>query len=203
MKNWCIGCGMCVAVCPKSRLEIKWNNQGKYNPLEIEGSDNCAPNCALCYSVCPAHGTTKNETELGSYLYGQVQGIQYREESGYYLSSYVGYSNIHRDAGASGGLATWMLERLMESGKINGIAAVARTGNPNKMFDFRISKSVGELRSCSRSASPEKNLWSSGRLTTTKLVPLGSFTYSGNQASMKTASAHSAKTSSQWKQPGS
>lgn len=151
-KKICIGCGMCVAVCPKNRLEMKWNKRGEYNPVEIEGSNECGENCSLCYKVCPAHGNTKNETHIGKQWFGGIKGIHYKEEIGYYLSSYVGYSVRHRMAGASGGMATWILERLLQSGEVDAVGAVGRTSDPDKLFEFRICSTVKELRSCSRSA---------------------------------------------------
>lgn len=152
--GWCIGCGMCAAVCPKNRLEIRWNERGEYNPVEVDGCADCGKNCSLCYQVCPAHGNTKNETEIGREWYGDVKGIQQTDETGYYLSSYVGYSNKndHRKNGASGGMATWTLESLLKTGAIDAVAAVGRTTDPDKLFEFKICKTVEDIRACSRSA---------------------------------------------------
>ena len=153
-KGWCIGCGMCAAVCPRNRLEIRWNERGEYNPVEVDGCADCGKNCSLCYQVCPAHGNTKNETEIGREWYGNVKGIQHTDETGYYLSSYVGYSdkNDHRKNGASGGMATWTLETLLETGAIDAVAAVGRTTDPDKLFEFKICKTSEDIRACSRSA---------------------------------------------------
>ena len=153
-KGWCIGCGMCAAVCPRNRLEIRWNDRGEYNPVEVDGCADCQERCSLCYHVCPAHGNTKNETEIGREWYGDVKGIQHANETGFYLSSYVGYSeeNDHRKNGASGGMATWTLETLLETGEVDAVVTVGRTTDPDKLFDFKICKTSEEIRSCSRSA---------------------------------------------------
>ena len=150
--GWCVGCGMCAAVCPKGRLEIRWNERGGYNPVESEGYVECNKNCHLCYQVCPAHGYTKNETEIGTSLYGNIPDIHFRKETGYYLDSYVGYSKDHRPAGASGGMASWTLETLLTSGEVDAVAAVSRTANPDKLFEFKICHSVEDIRACGRSA---------------------------------------------------
>lgn len=152
IKDWCVGCGMCAAVCPKHRLEMRWNRRGEYNPFEVEGSSECSENCSLCYKVCPAHGDTKNETEIGKQWFNKIEGIRYRQECGYYLSSYVGYSTKHRAAGASGGMATWTLEHLLQSGEINTVVAVGRTSDRDRLFEFKLCQTIGDLRSCSRSA---------------------------------------------------
>lgn len=147
-----MGCGMCAAVCPKERLEIRWNPRGEYSPIEVEGCADCSKNCQICYKVCPAHGNTPDETEIGKKLYGKAEGVQYKSETGYYLSSYVGYSKEHRATGASGGMASWTLEALLASGKVEAVATVGRTKDPDKLFEFRICHSVEEIRASGRSA---------------------------------------------------
>lgn len=151
-RKWCVGCGMCVAVCPKGRLDICWNSHGEYNPITINNAPACGSSCSLCYDVCPAHGDTKNETEIGKELYGLTHGIQHSPETGYWLSSYAGYSKEHRLNSASGGMATWMLERLLITGEVDAVVAVGRTSNPDKLFEYKVCESIEQIRECSRSA---------------------------------------------------
>jgi coenzyme F420-reducing hydrogenase beta subunit len=153
-REWCIGCGMCAAVCPGKRLEMRFNGRGEYNPEEVDGCTECGQGCSLCYQLCPSHGNTKSETDIGFERYGNIEGIRHTDETGYYLSSYVGYSdaNGHRENGASGGFATWTLETLLDSGAVDAVVAVGRTEDPDKLFEFKICRTTAEVRACSRSA---------------------------------------------------
>jgi len=153
VKNkWCVGCGACVAVCPAGRLEMGWNNCGELIPMEIQKSVYCNANCSCCYSVCPAHGETPNETDIARELYEDIPAIQHSPETGYFLNAYVGFSEKNRLGSASGGVATWLLEFLLKTGAVDNVIAVGRTGNPDKLFEFKICQTVTQLRDCSRSA---------------------------------------------------
>ncbi|MDZ7861099.1 MAG: Coenzyme F420 hydrogenase/dehydrogenase, beta subunit C-terminal domain [Candidatus Krumholzibacteriota bacterium] len=153
-RKLCVGCGMCAAICPRNRLEMYWNEQGAYNPTELAYASDCPASCSICYDTCPAHSRTKNETEIGRHLYSDIKGIKYKEQTGYYLSSYVGYSDDadHRKNGASGGVATLLLETLLKTGAVDSVIAVGPTADPEKLFEFRICKLPEDVRACSRSA---------------------------------------------------
>ena len=93
----CIGCGFCAALCPQDILAMQWNHCGEYNPVEVSP---CTTECGLCLKVCPFADSEENEDTIGERLYGAVPGIQHRSETGYYLASYVGYSEKHRPTSA-------------------------------------------------------------------------------------------------------
>lgn len=52
-KNWCKGCGFCVAYCPTKVLAMskEYNAKG-YHPPEVKSPDNCR-NCNFCEVICP------------------------------------------------------------------------------------------------------------------------------------------------------
>ncbi len=110
------------------------NDFGEYRPRSITGQ--CS-DCGLCRVVCPFEDGP-NEDELGRELYAGTEGIQYRSETGYFLSSYCGgvSSDPLRWSRTSGGLATWMLASLMATGVVDRVIAVASTSNFGKLFEF-------------------------------------------------------------------
>lgn len=129
----CIGCGLCAALCPEEALEMAWNRYGEYNPAEVEP---CTRGCGLCLKVCPFADHEEDEDTIGEALYGSVPGIGHRSEVGYHLATFVGYADEHRSAGASGGMATWLLERLLAEVIVDHVVCVAPTGDPEGLFSF-------------------------------------------------------------------
>lgn len=145
----CIGCGICAGLCPQGALQIVWNRYGDYNPIE---TNPCEKDCGLCQKVCPFTDHNENEEMIGKELYGDVPGIGHHPEAGYYLTSYVGYSEEHRPASASGGIVTWILQRLLEQGIVDHVVCVAPTVDPDRLFSFSIFDTAEEVRSGAGSA---------------------------------------------------
>lgn len=152
--KWCIGCGVCAGTCPKDILEMKFNDFGEYNPFERNIEQNCAQGCNICYQVCPAHGNSKNETEIGNDNFGNIKNINYNDKIGYYINNFVGYSKVgdHRQNGASGGMATWTLESLLKLDIVDAVACVGKSEEIDKQFEFKLCTTIEELRLCSSSA---------------------------------------------------
>ena len=48
--EYCYGCGVCSASCPRSIISIQLNDKGFYEPV-IEKKDNCTE-CGICLDVC-------------------------------------------------------------------------------------------------------------------------------------------------------
>jgi coenzyme F420-reducing hydrogenase beta subunit len=147
----CIGCGVCAAVCPDSILEMRFNQFGEYNPIETA---DCTKECGLCQKVCPFSDGIPNEDEIGRLLFGEIPGIQHRPETGYFLDTFVGHSRIdgHREHGSSGGLATWLLQTLLEEGTVDAVVCVTSNPDPEKLFRFAVFTTAAEVRAASGSA---------------------------------------------------
>jgi coenzyme F420-reducing hydrogenase beta subunit len=148
-KDLCVGCGVCVAVCPNSTLEMTWNRYGEYNPREVIP---CETECGLCLKVCPFADGNDNEDVIGKGLYGNIPAIRHRPETGYYLASYVGHAPATRDRGASGGMATWLLSSLLKNNIVDYVIAVVPNDDPERLFKFSILNDHASVLSSSGSA---------------------------------------------------
>ncbi|WP_394295775.1 MULTISPECIES: Coenzyme F420 hydrogenase/dehydrogenase, beta subunit C-terminal domain [Methanoculleus] len=145
----CIGCGLCAALCPQGILAMQWNCYGEYNPVETSP---CTTECGLCLKACPFADSGENEDTIAKRLYGAVPGIRHRSETGYYLASYVGYSERHRPTSASGGMATWLLETLLTEGVVDHVICVSPTGDPERLFSFQVFDTPEDVRTGAGSA---------------------------------------------------
>lgn len=149
--GYCVGCGICAGICPSHVLEMKLNEYGEYQPLEVRAG--CLPACDLCFRSCPFWNQADNEDTLAKAAFGNEPGINHSGEIGFHLDSYVGYSNVdgHRVHGASGGLATWLLETMLGEGLVDHVICVVHNPDPKRLYKFSVLHSVEEIRGASRS----------------------------------------------------
>lgn len=147
----CIGCGLCTAICPPKVLRMEFNDLGEYQAIEYK--EGCLPNCNLCLEVCPFWDRNENEDGLGNSLFGHEPKMLHQPETGYYLQGFAGYVQVepYREIGASGGVATWLLENLLTRGMVDYVVCVGSQSNPNQMFKFVVCHTPEEVRAASRS----------------------------------------------------
>jgi len=143
----CIGCGTCVEICPRKVLEIQDNEYGEYVSTEVQ---ECDSGCGLCLEICP-FSNNENETQIGTKIYGSITGIKYLSEIGYYIDSYVGYSNDFRQSSASGGMATWLLTKLLKENIVDCVVCPTPYKNPEKLFSFEFLKDENSIKGASGS----------------------------------------------------
>jgi coenzyme F420 hydrogenase subunit beta len=148
----CSGCGVCAGVCPPKikALKIDWNIYGELVPVELPGR---CTKCGMCLSVCPSWNQDENETTLADHLFGYQNTIQRDPVVGLYIDLFAGYSKVnnHRIQGASGGLVTWLNEKVLTEGIVNRVCCVLPNSDPDNLFRFSIIESVQEIRKASRS----------------------------------------------------
>lgn len=144
LKNSCIGCGICDAICPVNVLKMDFNSMGMYEPKESEG---CLDKCTLCMNSCPFVVENENEKELAKKLYEKEKRIIFHKDLGYYVNTYEVHKKDtnERLKSASGGAGHSILKNLLEQKLVDTILTVESNNDPDKLFKFSSFKEVQEL----------------------------------------------------------
>lgn len=151
-QNQCCGCGVCAGLCPSGALKMEFNRYGEYNPVALEG--HCKESCNLCQQICPFSSQIPDEDYMADRLWGHTPKPMKKDSSlGFFLDCYVGFAGTGdiREKGASGGLATWTLQRLLELGEVDAAICVSPSSGGDKLFEFVICTSSQEIAECSKS----------------------------------------------------
>lgn len=150
--GYCVGCGLCVAMCPDGSSRMILNQYGAYEP---EFGAGCS-DCLKCMRVCPFSDgviegiTNPNEDELGKALYAE-SGAIHDQYIGYHLACYAGYAQDFRANGTSGGITTWILAHLLETGRVDKVICVGTGSSDGPFFEYKVCKTVEEVRSAAKS----------------------------------------------------
>jgi coenzyme F420-reducing hydrogenase beta subunit len=144
----CTGCGLCVYKCPSQAIEIQWNEEGFLVP-ELAGG------CDLhgeCLSLCPFNPfpeeKVKTENEIAALLLKDSKN--YHPKIGKYEGIYAGFANEFRLTSSSGGIATYVLARLLDKGVVNHIFAVQESTKPGTFYEYAVLHDKEELINASK-----------------------------------------------------
>lgn len=145
----CIGCGVCAAFDPN--ISIKLDEYGRYIATRKSGELNISP---IAARVCPFADGVPNENELGREAFGAA--TPFDSHVGYHVANYAGWvvESDYRMQGSSGGLASWLLVELLNSGLVDHVVHVAPTPTPNSgssLFHFAMSSTPEEVRAKAKS----------------------------------------------------
>lgn len=140
----CVGCGVCMDICPSKCIEILHRDLN--SPIINESQ--CVF-CGKCIRVCPGKGIKLDELAT-SYYAGD--GIKYDSVLGYYDNCFSGYSTDDeiRFHGASGGAASQFLIFLLDQKIIDGAVVVGfQEKNPMypRVYIARNKKEVLDAKS--------------------------------------------------------
>jgi coenzyme F420 hydrogenase subunit beta len=115
-QGFCIGCGICASICPKTALTIvECRETGTYMPRLDDSKCN---KCGLCLRICP--GTESDFSKLNLISFNQKPENPF---VGNYFKCYSGYAtdqNI-RCKSSSGGLIPALATFALEAGIADGI----------------------------------------------------------------------------------
>lgn len=145
----CIGCGACVDACPTNALDVTWN---AYGFLAATTNSNVCDAGGACIKVCPFNPAPleqhKDEDKLAE-IFLQNTG-KHHSKIGRYEGIYAGYSTKYRATSSSGGIATYIYDRLFTKGLIDHVVTVGESTDEDAHYAYRIISSKDELLSTSK-----------------------------------------------------
>jgi len=147
----CCDCGVCSGVCPADALPMAIQPNGDLTPDILEYRCESKPGCRLCLAVCPMVGGLHDPRQMNELLFGPGSGSKatFHEDIGWHRIAVVGFREdaTLRRSSASGGLATWCLEKLLTESAVTRTAVVRFAQQRDKgMFEFYSASTVEEIR---------------------------------------------------------
>ncbi len=108
----CTQCGTCAGVCPTGAVHMEWNVRTGYKPRVIEAA---CTDCGVCLAACPGERFDFSETAPWRVLFGDAPSPDFL---GPWRSLSFGWATdpATRWPGASGGVATAILQAVLERG---------------------------------------------------------------------------------------
>ncbi len=140
----CIGCGGC-SVATDGRIPVTLGSRGQY---VADLSSATVEDKAAGSKVCPFADESENEDQIGSKLF---PSLEHDSRIGYYDSTFAGRIEEDEEVekSSSGGLTTWLLHKLLESGEVDGVIHVGEVEGP--LFGYVVSRSVKDLEAARKS----------------------------------------------------
>lgn len=150
-EGMCIGCGVCVGVCPKPTSTMNMSAAGLWEPRLSDAS--CPASCGRCYAVCPFSEKALTETEIGSALFAHHPGVAHNDLLGYWKTCLVGTHPEEpvRITAASGGIVTMILESALANGLVQAVACVGPYRPETQDFSIHLVETPEAVRRCSSS----------------------------------------------------
>lgn len=142
----CIGCGLCTYACDSNALSMDWNNEGFLVPTLSSHCDDDA----TCISVCPFNPNpekvVKDEASIANIFLNQNTSID--PKLGRVINTYAGYSKKYRNTSSSGGIATYVFDKLLNQNIVDHIFCVSEGQDAH--YDYTVISSPKDLTSSSK-----------------------------------------------------
>ena len=131
--NLCTGCGVCISEDDSKTAKMIWNKYGFLVPRTTVKS-----NQFKMIDVCPFKINQLNEDELAIKFIKENDTI-FNSKIGHHRSLYAGYSKKFRETSSSGGLATFVFEKL--------ISKIKSLEKNNQEIKVELTKSAAVIQS--------------------------------------------------------
>lgn len=141
-RGMCIGCGGC-AVATQGAIPIELGTRGLYQANLVGTSD---ADRRRGSSVCPFSDESLNEDELGAPV-TEGQPLDHDPHLGSVGQVVAGRRVETQEliGSSSGGLTSWLLERLLDEGDVDGVIHVGSSAEQGMLYEYVISESFSDV----------------------------------------------------------
>ena len=140
----CMQCGTCEGVCPTGSVSLTWELRTGYR-LSVE--EQTCTDCGRCHEACPGPGL---DFTPGAWWRERNEGAPYEDFLGPWRRLWFGWAadETIRHAGASGGVATALMQAALVSEIVDGVIAVRMSTTNPLAAEGVICRSPVEVAAC-------------------------------------------------------
>lgn len=139
--NFCTGCGVCISEDKSNTSYMDWDEDGFLRPILKESSDR-----SLMERVCPFNIENKYDEDFLAQEF--IEGYDFQDPSiGLYKNLYAGYSKNFRQTSSSGGLATYIFEKLLQNKFVDALFIVREM---NGRYGYQLFQCLDDIKNISK-----------------------------------------------------
>lgn len=137
----CTGCGVCISEDKSKSSSMVWNSSGFLVPELSNSSDQ-----ELMARVCPFSLNTQYDEDTLANIF--LKNAKHRDNDiGFYSNLYFGYSKEYRSTSSSGGMATFIFEEILLSGRADHLFIVKEIDGK---YGYQLHSSVDSIKKISK-----------------------------------------------------
>jgi coenzyme F420 hydrogenase subunit beta len=140
----CMQCGTCAGVCPAGAVTLTWDLRAGYR---VAVNEQICTDCGRCHEACPGPGL---DFSPGAWWRERNAGACSEDFLGPWRRLWFGWAlDAHvRHAGASGGVATALMQAALESGAVDAVVTVRMSAADPLRAESAICRSPEEVATC-------------------------------------------------------
>jgi len=140
----CMQCGTCEGICPSGSVALTWDLRVGYR-LRVD--EKACADCGRCHDACPGLGL---DFSAGAWWRERNEGAPFEDFLGPWRRLAFGWASDPevRHLGASGGVATVLIQAALETGLVDAVVAVRMSPANPMEAEAVICHSAGEVAAC-------------------------------------------------------
>ncbi|MCF2447046.1 Coenzyme F420 hydrogenase/dehydrogenase, beta subunit C-terminal domain [Dyadobacter sp. CY345] len=141
----CTGCGACVSESKSQTVKMELNKSGFLIPSLSENEQDSVNMLRVCPFNPNPEESVADEDKIAQNFLGKTK--HFDTKIGYYNETYIGYSVNHRISSSSGGIATFIFEKLLREGYVDHLFVVR---DVNGSYEYQLFSDLENITQISK-----------------------------------------------------